>query len=66
MIALVIAEPIGGFQDFRYVPLLLIPVLFYIFQGIRLLAPRLREWALRLLMLHVLFSGILLYFIIAP
>jgi hypothetical protein len=39
MMALVLKEPIGGFQDFRYVPLLLVPVAFYALKGIQLIPP---------------------------
>lgn len=37
MMALVIVENVGGFQDFRYVPGMVVPVTWYVLDGIRVL-----------------------------
>jgi hypothetical protein len=37
MMALVIVENVGGFQDFRYVPGLIVPMTWYVLDGIRVL-----------------------------
>ncbi len=39
MMALVMKEPVGGFQDFRYVPLLFVPFFFFALRGMELLPP---------------------------
>ena len=42
MMALVIVENVGGFQDFRYVPGIVVPVTWYVLDGIRVLPRPLR------------------------
>jgi hypothetical protein len=42
MIGLMILRPIGGFQDFRYVNVIAIPVTFYVLRGIQSLPTKLR------------------------
>jgi hypothetical protein len=42
MMALLILENVGGFQDFRYVPGLVVPVTWYMLDGIRVLPRPLR------------------------
>ncbi len=42
MIALVIVENVGGFQDFRYVPGIVVPVTWYVLDGIRVLPRSMR------------------------
>lgn len=43
MMALVMQKPVGGFQDFRYIPLFAVPVLYCILQGIDVLPRRIRN-----------------------
>ena len=57
MMALVIRQPIGGFQDFRYVPMLLVPAAFYALLGIKTLPARLRPGARQFAYLLLLAFG---------
>ncbi|PIR49426.1 hypothetical protein COU79_04950 [Candidatus Peregrinibacteria bacterium CG10_big_fil_rev_8_21_14_0_10_54_7] len=50
MMALIIQKPVGGLQDFRYIPLLAVPVLYCILQGIDVLPKRVRNIPVLLLL----------------
>lgn len=55
MMVLVMQKPVGGFQDFRYIPLLAVPVLYCILQGTDVLPIRIRNIPVLLLLLFYTF-----------
>ena len=65
MMFLISVSPIGGFQDFRYVPLLLVPVVFYLMRGISSSSPFMQKvWIILLItfiVLCLLFTHFLLF-----
>lgn len=60
MMALVLKEPIGGFQDFRYIPLFIIPVAYYFLEWMTTLPHPLRFMARQACILFIILCTVYL------